>query len=108
MTSIKHFFTRKILMLTMALLALTWFSPEQLFSQGRITTSITKEKEEEKKVPSVQDQLMEGIDTFKKPSLLTQAAVLSILSMFPFIVMILTSFMKIVIVLSLLRNALGV
>jgi type III secretion protein R len=42
------------------------------------------------------------------PSMLTQAAVLSLLSLLPFVVMILTSFLKIVIVLSLLRTALGV
>jgi type III secretion protein R len=55
-----------------------------------------------------QKELLEKFDTFKKPSLITQAAVLSLLSLLPFIIMILTSFMKIVIVLSLLRNALGV
>lgn len=47
-------------------------------------------------------------DNFQRPSLITQAVALSILSLLPFIIMILTSFMKIVIVLSLLRNALGV
>ncbi len=55
-----------------------------------------------------QDEILQRFDTFKKPTLITQAAVLSILSLLPFIIMILTSFMKIVIVLSLLRNALGV
>lgn len=44
----------------------------------------------------------------KKPSLITQAVALTLLSLSPFIIMILTSFMKIVIVLSLLRSALGV
>lgn len=42
------------------------------------------------------------------PSLVTKLAVLAALSLLPFAVMLLTSFMKIVIVLSLLRNALGV
>lgn len=42
------------------------------------------------------------------PSLITQAAVISLLALMPFIIMILTSFVKIVVVLSLLRNALGV
>lgn len=45
---------------------------------------------------------------FNHPSLTSQAAALSLLSLLPFIVMILTSFMKIVVVLSLLRSALGV
>ena len=44
----------------------------------------------------------------KRPSLITQAVLLSLLSMLPFIIMILTSFLKIVVVLSLLRTALGV
>jgi type III secretion protein R len=44
----------------------------------------------------------------KRPSLITQAVLLSLLSLLPFIIMILTSFLKIVVVLSLLRSALGV
>lgn len=47
-------------------------------------------------------------DNFKRPSLISQAVTLSLLSLLPFIIMILSSFLKIVIVLSLLRNALGV
>lgn len=43
-----------------------------------------------------------------RPSLVTQAVMLSLLSLLPFIIMILTSFLKIVVVLSLLRTALGV
>jgi type III secretion protein R len=43
-----------------------------------------------------------------RPSLITQAVALSLLSLSPFIVMILSSFLKIVIVLGLLRSALGV
>jgi type III secretion protein R len=44
----------------------------------------------------------------KAPSILTQLSVLAGLSLLPFAIMLLTSYMKIVIVLSLLRNALGV
>lgn len=47
-------------------------------------------------------------DNFKRPTLITQAVTLSLLSLLPFLIMILSSFLKIVIVLSLLRNALGV
>jgi type III secretion protein R len=47
-------------------------------------------------------------NNFQRPSLISQAVVLSFLSLFPFIIMILTSFLKIVVVLSLLRTALGV
>jgi len=42
------------------------------------------------------------------PSMVTKLAVLAGLSLLPFAIMLLTSFMKIIVVLSLLRNALGV
>ncbi len=42
------------------------------------------------------------------PSIITKISVMAALSMLPFAIMLLTSFMKIVVVLSLLRNALGV
>ncbi|MBS0630228.1 MAG: type III secretion system export apparatus subunit SctR [Verrucomicrobia bacterium] len=42
------------------------------------------------------------------PTLITQVAVLAGLSLLPFAVMLLTSYLKVVIVLSLLRNAIGV
>lgn len=49
-----------------------------------------------------------SFETFGKPSMITQALSLTLLSLLPFIVMILTSFLKIIVVLSLLRSALGV
>lgn len=45
--------------------------------------------------------------TFAKVSLTTQAIALSILALAPFVIMLLTSFIKIVIVLALMRNAIG-
>jgi type III secretion protein R len=42
------------------------------------------------------------------PSVLTQLSVLAFFSVLPFMVMLLTSYIKVVVVLSLLRNALGV
>lgn len=51
---------------------------------------------------------LESFENFRRPSLITQATALTFLSLLPFIVMILSSFLKIVIVLSLLRSALGV
>jgi type III secretion protein R len=45
---------------------------------------------------------------FDRPSLITQGFVLVLFSLLPFVIMILTSFLKIVVVLSLLRSALGV
>lgn len=57
---------------------------------------------------STQQKLLESFQPAKRPSLISQAAVLTLLSLMPFMVMTLSSFLKIVIVLSLLRNALGV
>ncbi|MBS0627484.1 MAG: type III secretion system export apparatus subunit SctR [Verrucomicrobia bacterium] len=45
---------------------------------------------------------------FPTPSILTQMTVLTCVALLPFVVMMLTSYIKVVIVLSLLRNALGV
>lgn len=55
-----------------------------------------------------QEQAGDVFAPYQHPSLITQAVALSIFALLPFIIMILTSFMKIVIVLSLLRSALGV
>lgn len=49
-----------------------------------------------------------NVSYLDRPSLITQTAAIAFMSLLPFIVMILTSFVKIVVVLSLLRNALGV
>jgi len=56
----------------------------------------------------MQEDLFAPFDNFQRPSLITQAVALSLFALLPFLVMILTSYMKIVIVLSLLRSALGV
>lgn len=103
-------------------LAVLCFSPQQLISEPRDTFSMPKRQQiiaqGEVQTPtangkkqvdkSASQDLQEDLLSFKRPSLLTQAIVLTLLSLSPFIVMILTSFLKIVIVLSLLRNALGV
>jgi type III secretion protein R len=52
--------------------------------------------------------LFAQITTAANPSMVTKLAILAGLSLLPFAVMLLTSFLKIVIVLSLLRSALGV
>lgn len=49
-----------------------------------------------------------GQGVLQQPSVVTKMAVLAGLAVLPFAIMLLTSFMKIVVVLSLLRNALGV
>jgi len=47
-------------------------------------------------------------DSFPSPSIMMQMTVLTCVAVLPFVVMMLTSYIKVVIVLSLLRNALGV
>lgn len=85
-----------------AAIAVFWFSPDQLFSQSTPAKS-GKGQSLQPLTPA------EAYDTtIKRPSVITQAVSLTLLSLSPFIIMILTSFMKIVIVLSLLRSALGV
>lgn len=111
----------KFFLSIVALIGLFFLSPDSLFSQDE-----SKDQTVPRNVMSIQKTgtpfakpgtaskeaqaaaLNTPFDTFQRPSLITQAVTLSILSMLPFIIMILTSFMKIVIVLSLLRNALGV
>lgn len=111
----RSFFSMKTVILFIAMIGVLWCSPHHLFSQGRVTTSLHQSESKhiaqappkpDKTTP--QEQILEEFEAFKRPSLITQAAVLAMLSMLPFIIMILTSFLKIVIVLSLLRNALGV
>src|SRR3990167_3082309 len=53
-------------------------------------------------------QGVEHVEAEKQPPLVQKVALLAFLSMLPFIIMLLTSFLKMVVVLSLLRQALGV
>lgn len=87
----KNLYRPKTVFYLVLLITLFCFSPDQLFSQE----------------PSSPQQIQDDL-TSLRPSLITQAAAIGTLSLMPFVIMILTSFMKIVIVLSLLRNALGV
>jgi type III secretion protein R len=48
------------------------------------------------------------LEAFEQPSMISQATALTLMSLMPWIIMLLTSFTKFVIVLSLLRSALGV
>jgi len=105
----------KTILYLFAVVAVLVFSPQHLFSQGRAVPSTPKKQmliaqgeEQEIRTQLQELEFQKEALEFKRPSLLTQALVLTLLSLSPFIVMILTSFLKIVIVLSLLRNALGV
>jgi len=62
-----------------------------------------REQQQPKEVREILN--LEGLE---RPSLIIQGSALVFMSLLPFIIMILTSFVKIVVVLSLLRNALGV
>ncbi len=98
----------KPLLCWLVLIGVLCFSPEQLFPDTpRSTTSLQRNEAVEKK-DSKAEAIGEEMDNFKRPTLITQAVALTFMSLLPFIVMILTSFLKIVIVLSLLRSALGV
>lgn len=83
-----------------------------MFSVDSFSQSPEESAVEQSIVPgaktNINSVLDQPFDQFKHPSLITQAVALSIFALLPFIIMILTSFMKIVIVLSLLRSALGV
>jgi type III secretion protein R len=107
-----QFFNKfKTFVIILVSLIICWLPPETLFSQ-RVTTSIPSapptQKTDQPKNPTDIEKNLIQMDALKRPSIMTQAVVLTLLSLLPFIVMILTSFLKIVIVLSLLRNALGV
>lgn len=68
-----------------------------------------RQPQQEQETPlSTSERLAQELSEFQRPSLITQATAISLLSLSPFIIMILSSFLKIVIVLSLLRSALGV
>lgn len=95
-----------------AIIGVLWFSPEHLYSQGIGSEPPKLSKEAQAQLDAQKAEkaknLQESYDNFKRPSLISQAVVLTVLALLPFIIMILTSFLKIVIVLSLLRSALGV
>jgi type III secretion protein R len=104
---LSHYFSIKPLFSWLIIIGILFSIPQQVFSLAtpRTTTSIVPTAATG---PAQVDESKQEFDNFKRPSLITQGIVLTILSLLPFIIMILTSFMKIVIVLSLLRSALGV
>lgn len=105
----------KFILCLLAILFTIFVSPPNLFSQTntptdqvpqagpRITTSVAKPAP-----PPPAPNLPPEAGVMYRPSLITQAVLISFLSLLPFIIMNLTSFLKVVIVLSLLRTALGV
>lgn len=121
-----RFFSLRTVLYIIAILGVIFVSPAEIFSQNddaiylaqsppRNTSSVDRTKgptgatAAPQKPPGtdIQDTQF-PFDTFRRPSIITQAATLTLMSLLPFIIMILTSFLKIVVVLSLLRSALGV
>ncbi len=93
-------------MIRWLLIFLTLFTPLALIAQDA-----PKETLLEKTAPfDVDDKLLtpEGDTGSGYPDLTTQAIILILLALSPFLIMLLTSFMKMVITLALLRSALGV
>lgn len=104
--NIVRFFRFKTLLTAFAILGVLWFSPTSLYSQ----TSAAKAREQSTAAAqkAAAAATAGSYDFSNRPTIITQAWALTLMSLLPFIIMILTSFLKIVIVLSLLRNALGV
>lgn len=93
----KRLFSLKSIFWTCALLLIVFVTPDAAYSQDAATT-----------LTPAEETLLLPAGPFGSPSLVSQATALALLSLLPFIIMLLTSFVKIVVVLSLLRNALGV
>lgn len=129
--AISKVFHPKFILCMLAILAVIWITPEKIYSQAEttpppsttpsappssrmVTPPRTTPKPTSKTTPAAptttpgEEALNAPFENIKRPSLITQAVVFTILAMLPFIVMMLTSFLKIVVVLSLLRTALGV
>lgn len=112
-----RFFSFKTVLWGLVLLGLLALAPDTLHSQttpkalsttGATTGAKKSPSHSSKASPEVKGNSFIDAPTPERPSLITQAVMLSLLSLLPFIIMILSSFMKIVVVLSLLRSALGV
>lgn len=76
-------------------------------SAAPISVTTTPEKKEQPKLLPLPSN-PESFKALERPSMITQATAIVFMSLMPFLIMILSSFVKIVVVLSLLRNALGV
>ncbi len=86
---IRTLFTRKILLFAFLFLAVSCIGMEMLGAQE----------------PPVAPPTSSGLPT---PSVVQELTAITALALLPFVIMLLTSYIKIVVVLSLLRNALGV
>lgn len=76
----------------------------------KISSPDPRKQPQQPPYPQGSKDILESVESASalRPTLITQAVALTLLSLSPFIIMILSSFLKIVIVLGLLRSALGV
>jgi type III secretion protein R len=96
---------RKLFSFSLAFLLL--FSSGALLAQPESTPMPQQVQIEAKTLePKLSD--LSALTALGRPSMLTQTVAIVFMSLLPFLVMMLSSFVKIVVVLSLLRNALGV
>lgn len=104
----------KAILYVLLAFAVFFISPENLLGQTgapRTTTSLSTSQTQTPTTPpkTPGEKALSGEYTpISQPTLVTQAISIVFLSLMPFLVMLLTPFLKIVIVLSLLRGALGV
>lgn len=85
--------------ITLSLLLFSFFCCTELMGQSELPPLYD---------PTTNPVQQAPLEAFKQPSMISQTIALTTLSLMPWIIMLLTSFTKIVIVLSLLRSALGV
>jgi len=103
----------KRFLILLVVLFSSFASSSLLAAPATPVTPVKKAAPTEAPAPDTTLPTEEGMTTAEEenvgqPSILTEITVLAGLSILPFAIMLLTSYMKIVIVLSLLRNALGV
>lgn len=98
---------RRLLFIILAIAGMLGAFAPELFSQNATAIPLDQEQNAAN-IPDMNQLINNSTEAFVKPSMMSQAVALSLLALMPFIIMILTSFTKIVIVLSLLRSALGV
>jgi len=102
-------FNPKFILCMMAIFAVIWISPDYLYSLAEPPPrTVTLPRSTSAATKTSTDAAVPVDLGIKAPSIISQGVALAMLAMMPFIVMMLTSFLKIVIVLSLLRTALGV
>ena len=102
----KHYFFISSKLLSFFILLVCYFSPSFAAAQEDELNQAVAEILPNQIAPP--GQTLTGEGETQPPNVITMLTVISIVALLPFAVILLTSFVKIVIVLSLLRNALGV